>query len=106
MIGERLRATFQAAAVDVSSRRVSATVSIGVATWVTPANINMLLERADAALYLAKSKGRNRVELAVNETIPEPCAQSDQQPRRTLRSAIAPWKPVRIGIANRTFTRA
>ena len=106
MIGERLRATFQAAAVDVSSRRVNATVSIGVATWVTPANINMLLERADAALYSAKSKGRNRVELAVNETLPEPCAPSDQQPRRTLRSAIARWKPVRIGIANRTFTRA
>lgn len=37
------------------------TVSIGVAEWVTGCTSDMLLSRADKALYEAKTQGRNRV---------------------------------------------
>jgi diguanylate cyclase (GGDEF)-like protein len=64
MVGERLRAAFQAAAVEISSRKIGATVSIGVATAAAPAQIDPMLVHADMALYSAKKSGRNRVELA------------------------------------------
>jgi diguanylate cyclase (GGDEF)-like protein len=40
------------------------TVSIGLAAWGSGENIDAALARADAALYRAKQRGRNRVELA------------------------------------------
>jgi len=64
MIAERLRAAFQAAGVEIASRRIDATVSAGIATAIAPAGIDAMLERADAALYRAKATGRNRIELA------------------------------------------
>lgn len=105
MIGERLRAAFQVAVREMSSSRMNATVSVGVATWMAPANLNLLLERADAALYRAKSMGRNRVELAVNESLPEPSPPLEESPRHTLRSAIPRWNPTQFRDANRPFTR-
>ncbi|MFN3604357.1 MAG: diguanylate cyclase [Leptonema sp. (in: bacteria)] len=38
------------------------TVSIGVTQFRSTDNLNLILERVDQALYLAKEKGRNRVE--------------------------------------------
>ena len=41
------------------------TVSIGVATFPDDARVaSALMERADAALYAAKAKGRDRVEVS------------------------------------------
>src|SRR5262249_23573875 len=65
VVAERIRAAFEAAGRTVSGRFVGATVSVGVASDVTAANIDALLERADAALYAAKANGRNRVEVEV-----------------------------------------
>ena len=62
VVAERIRAAFEAAARTVSGRYVGATVSVGVASHETAANIDALLGRADAALYAAKANGRNRVE--------------------------------------------
>jgi diguanylate cyclase (GGDEF)-like protein len=51
--------------VAVNGEPIKATVSIGVAeAWEAAANVAALMNRADQALYLAKSAGRNRVETA------------------------------------------
>uniref|UniRef100_UPI00356AC5DB diguanylate cyclase domain-containing protein n=1 Tax=Neptunomonas sp. TaxID=1971898 RepID=UPI00356AC5DB len=39
--------------------------SFGIAQWNNSETLDRLLERADKALYLAKEKGRNRVELGL-----------------------------------------
>jgi diguanylate cyclase (GGDEF)-like protein len=68
MIGERIRAGFEAAGAEVAGHAVGATVSIGAATaheLVT--NIDALIARADAALYRAKGDGRNRLHTADEE---------------------------------------
>jgi diguanylate cyclase (GGDEF)-like protein len=63
VVAERIRAAFESAARTVSGRYIGATVSVGVASHETAANIDALLARADAALYAAKANGRNRVEV-------------------------------------------
>ena len=62
VVAERLRAAFQTAGVVIAGHPMGATVSIGVATAISPVAIEPLLARGDAALYLAKNNGRNRVE--------------------------------------------
>lgn len=64
-VAERIRASFAQAAGDVDGRPVGATVSIGVAVnGDQPLDVPELLRQADQALYHAKERGRNRVELA------------------------------------------
>jgi diguanylate cyclase (GGDEF)-like protein len=58
---ERVRAAFVTAAAN-EGQKIPATVSIGVACGSPLAAIETLITRADAALYRAKSNGRNRVE--------------------------------------------
>src|SRR5262249_17390678 len=64
IVAERVRLAFQAAAVDVGEHRLNATVSIGAACGEPTMDVEELLDNADAALYRAKSNGRNRVEQA------------------------------------------
>lgn len=61
---EEIRAAF--AALDIPSGRpdAPATVSVGLATGGSDETFDSVLSRADAALYRAKSKGRNRVHLS------------------------------------------
>jgi two-component system, cell cycle response regulator len=72
-VAERLRAQVAASPVDTTPpRRV--TVSFGVAAIESGERVSVeaLLRDADAALYLAKARGRDRVELArVPDTIAE-----------------------------------
>jgi len=62
---ERIRSTFAEVALEVDGRPVSATVSIGVAmSEGKRVDVSGLLVQADQALYRAKERGRNRVEIA------------------------------------------
>jgi diguanylate cyclase (GGDEF)-like protein len=61
-IAERVRANFQKAGAFVGNTEVNSTVSIGVASAADAREtVDVLMARADAALYRAKSGGRNRV---------------------------------------------
>jgi diguanylate cyclase (GGDEF)-like protein len=64
-LAERIRCTFADVASEVDGRPVAATVSIGVVVNVDqPLDVSDLLGQADQALYYAKERGRNRVEVA------------------------------------------
>jgi len=63
---ERLRESVEKNEVILSGNRVSITISIGIACYHPEEGKESLLARADAALYTAKHRGRNRVELAAS----------------------------------------
>ena len=87
-IAERIRTAI--AEISLPGTDVSVTTSIGVSGFPDHANALDRLERlADAALYLAKRLGRNRVELA------EPSASDFGAPATPLSvggsSLTVPW---------------
>jgi two-component system cell cycle response regulator len=65
-IGERIREFISGSPMDTSEGLLKVTISIGVATTTDfpDADPHRLLHAADAALYIAKDAGRNRVEKA------------------------------------------
>ncbi len=63
-VAERLRTLVQAQPVQSGPLSIALTVSIGVALCVRGDSADAVLKRADTAMYLAKQKGRNRVEVA------------------------------------------
>jgi diguanylate cyclase (GGDEF)-like protein len=63
-VAERVRSNFEIAAGEVDGQPVAATVSVGVASTAQSAyDFDSLYAVADTALYRAKQKGRNRVEV-------------------------------------------
>jgi diguanylate cyclase (GGDEF)-like protein len=69
-LAERIRSAFAEAAMDVDGRSVIATVSIGaVFNGDQPLDVPELLGQADQALYFAKARGRNRVEVAALDLV-------------------------------------
>jgi len=65
-VAERVRASLSGHAVDIPQGGISVTSSLGVATSGDAVEVDMdsLIQAADKALYRAKHRGRNRVELA------------------------------------------
>ncbi|ASP35479.1 GGDEF domain-containing protein [Labrenzia sp. VG12] len=67
-VAETIRCAIEKTALDAGPDTISCTISIGVGYRHDNEPIDAALNRADKALYRAKSKGRNRVE--VSETQP------------------------------------
>ncbi|MBI0535116.1 PleD family two-component system response regulator [Roseomonas sp. KE2513] len=64
LVAERLRLSICDAPISVGDRSLNVSISIGVAVAVPECTVETLAGTADVALYRAKAKGRNRVELA------------------------------------------
>jgi two-component system cell cycle response regulator len=65
-LAERLRLRMERDCMDIPEGMIRVTVSLGVATYTGGGRyeLNALVKSADIALYHAKEKGRNRVEIA------------------------------------------
>lgn len=81
---ERLRLAVGAVETALSDVTISVTVSIGAASGVEGDNIDALIARADKALLLAKSSGRNKVVAAEDLADLDP-DDAVQPMRRTSR---------------------
>ena len=65
-VAERLRRSIAENPLEISGRKLSLTVSIGVAQKDdNTLELETLLARADQAMYIAKHKGRNRVSVSL-----------------------------------------
>jgi diguanylate cyclase (GGDEF)-like protein len=85
---ERIRLSFEAAAAEVDGRPVRGTVSIGMVTAEAGfLDVPALLVRADEALYCAKERGRNRVEVAQPELARERLRDLDAPAHAAAQSA-------------------
>ena len=61
-VADRIRQKWSDTELQVEGKNVSFTVSIGVADLLNPReSVDMVMERADKALYSAKQSGRNQV---------------------------------------------
>ncbi|WP_339453895.1 GGDEF domain-containing protein [Pseudomonas sp. EA_5y_Pfl2_R50] len=60
---EGLRAAIEACPFHFKGERVTITISMGLATFRAGEHSDLVLKRADQALYRAKNAGRNRIEL-------------------------------------------
>jgi diguanylate cyclase (GGDEF)-like protein len=89
---ERVRSSFAAATLDPNGYQIPATVSIGAACGSPNAVLELLIARADAALYRAKANGRDRIELA-DEAVPAQRSPAPVVKLRTLRPRLAQALP-------------
>jgi diguanylate cyclase (GGDEF)-like protein len=69
-VAERLRAMVEAHPVVTEQRSIALTVSVGVTLCAGSESAGTALQRADEAMYLAKERGRNRVEMTVAPAAP------------------------------------
>jgi diguanylate cyclase (GGDEF)-like protein len=81
---ERVRTALAAASLDRNGQRITATVSIGVSSGPPTVAVDLLLTRADEALYRAKANGRNRIETDKGDvvTVPEGAPRAARDPVR------------------------
>ncbi|MGO9713564.1 MAG: diguanylate cyclase [Polyangiaceae bacterium] len=78
IIAERVRKEVGERPIEAGDARVSQTASIGVATWDGRETPQALEKRADAAMYVAKAEGRDRVVVSKRARDRD----EDREPRR------------------------
>ncbi len=61
IVAEKIRHAIDEAPITCDKVRIGMTISLGIADWHEDASTDELIQRADLALYQAKSEGRNRV---------------------------------------------
>ena len=66
-VAERMRVSVRVRPLTIDQLRLRASLSIGVAESIPGDTVESLVERADAALYVSKQAGRNRVSGAARE---------------------------------------
>ena len=79
VVAERIRTAIHNTSFDTQGSRVTATVSIGIASF--PDSVEMaedVLEKADIALYRSKQTGRNKVTYYDEELETAPAAGDSQ----------------------------
>jgi diguanylate cyclase (GGDEF)-like protein len=82
---ERVRSAFMQAAIEIDGHPVRGSLSAGITvTTDSTASLDSLLSIADEALYVAKAKGRNRVEVA---------SKHNWQPASTREEVSPPIAP-------------
>ncbi|MEO8756808.1 MAG: diguanylate cyclase [Devosia sp.] len=69
VVAERIRTAFEACFIETPGGLATGTVSIGIAATQLVFEVDVLLAAADAAVYEAKARGRNRVVLAEPATL-------------------------------------
>jgi len=84
-IAERLRLAFAQACQEIDGYPVGATLSVGMVHCETPlVDLTTLLAQADQALYFAKERGRNRVEVASLDLVRQ---RKDEPVAKRVRTA-------------------
>jgi diguanylate cyclase (GGDEF)-like protein len=88
---ERIRMSFETVAADIDGREIGGTVSMGMALAETSLfDIPSLLAQADEALYCAKERGRNRVEVASLQLVLDRAEEAEQRhPKPTPMPVVA-----------------
>jgi len=80
-IAERIRLSFAEAAIDIEGQQVAGTVSMGMVVCDDGLlDIQTLLAQADEALYCAKERGRNRIEVASLDLMMERAQEAEVAP--------------------------
>jgi diguanylate cyclase (GGDEF)-like protein len=87
-IADRIRIAYAEAATEVGGHDIGGTVSIGIAVSEEGLlDVSALLAQADEALYVAKERGRNRVEVASLELMMQRAREGVSAEGRVAASA-------------------
>ena len=85
---DRIRTAYAEAAIEIAGHQIGGTVSIGIAVSEDGLlDVSALLAQADEALYCAKERGRDRVEVASLELMLERARDTVAPERRVAVSA-------------------
>jgi diguanylate cyclase len=94
-VADRVRQSIAATKISLKKSTMSVTVSGGVATYIPGEEMYALITRADAALYRAKTGGRNRICLA-ETAASEPQDADAEIPPTAGVELQEPYKPYEV----------